>query len=315
MKFSIVVPTYNEEMDIAGTLKSLIALDWPDFEILVVDDSTDCTPDIVRGFESRGVRLIRPEKREGRCGARNVGILAATGDIVVILNADVRLQTDFIRRIAPHYEQGADYVLVSSSVENMDDLFARYVDSVGLTLYNNEASKFIEWTEGFSCRRQLAIDAGLFPTGFPVPICAGEDGFFGEKLRKLGAKKKIDLSVDVKHVAPASLQEYWYIRKGRGQGSPQVRRFLQGWSFFGIGFRASLRICRTLLMLMTLFPMIWICFRYAKKSPKRYVDVIPFCWAWLVEQIAFSWGEWQSLFSIYKAEKTIIDSCIQSREI
>ena len=46
MKFSIVVPTYNEENDIAGTLDALTSLDYPDKEIIVVDDSTDSTPAI-----------------------------------------------------------------------------------------------------------------------------------------------------------------------------------------------------------------------------------------------------------------------------
>lgn len=306
MKFSIIIPTYNEENDIAGTLKSLIHLNWPDFEIIVVDDSTDKTPDIIKNFASSGVRLIRPDKREGRCGARNIGILAATGDVVVILNADVRLSQDFLRRIAPHYENGADYVLVKSKVENMKDLFGRYVESVGLDFYYNSDPEKMEWTEGFSCRRQKAIDAGLFPTGFAVPICAGEDGFFGENLKKVGAKKKIDKSIIVKHVAPASFSEYWYIRKGRGEGCPQIRRFLDKWSFIRIGTWACLRICLTILKVLLLVPVVWVNFKYAKKSPNGLWDLVPFCYAWIIEQIAFSVGEWRSLLSIYRAEKPAV---------
>ena len=49
----------------------------------------------------------------------------------------------------------------------------------------------MEWTEGFSCRREAALKAGLFPTGFPVAICAGEDGFFGQGLRANKAKKRL----------------------------------------------------------------------------------------------------------------------------
>lgn len=304
MRFSIVVPTYNEEHDIAQTLDSLVILDWSDYEIIVVDDSTDSTPDIVRSYAEHGVKLIRPSVREGRCGARNVGIMAATGDVVVILNADTHLPTDFFRRIEPHYAAGADYVLVRSVVENMDDLFARYVESSGIAQFYGQDPELMEWTEGFSCRRELAIRAGLFPTGYAVPICAGEDGFFGENLRKLGTRKKVDLDIVVTHVAPAPFGEYWAIRKGRGQGSPQVRRFLQKWGFLRIGLRASLRVVRTGLMTSSLLPMLLVCFRYAKVSPRGVSDTLPFCWAWLIEQIAFSVGEWQSLVRIYHAERT-----------
>lgn len=305
MKFSIVIPTYNEENDIAATLDSLVTLDWPDFEILVVDDSNDRTPEIVRNYANQGVSLIQPVKREGRCGARNLGILESTGEVVLILNADVHLPKDFLRRIAPHYEQGADYVLVRSMIENLDDLFARYVESVGVYDFYGENPQPMEWTEGFSCRRQLAIDAGLFPTGYAVPLCAGEDGVFGDNLRKLGAKKIVDLNIVCTHIAPASLSEYWYIRKGRGQGSPQVRRFLQGWSFGQIAMRATLRVIRTTLMTITLLPLLWVCYRYAKKSPRGLVDILPFCWAWLVEQVAFSVGEWNSFLQIKRVEEKI----------
>jgi len=302
MKFSIVIPTYNEERDIAGTLDGLLAIDYPDKEIIVVDDSTDTTPAIVRRYEDRGVWLIRPLKREGRCGARNVGILEASGDVVVILNADVRPRPDFLRRLAPYYEQGYDYVLVNSKVANTGELFARYVDAMSAANQSGDPS-WMEWTEGFSCRRELAIRAGLFPTGFPVPICAGEDGFFGANLRKLGARKKIDFSITVDHVAPGTLAEYWHIRKGRGKGSPQVRRFLQRWSMGRIASQAMLRFVKTLIYVGSVVPMVYVTWRATRHSKKGTRDLVPFLWAWLIEQAAFHVGEWESIFEIRRAEK------------
>jgi len=92
VKFSIVIPTYNEEKDIGATLDSLLGLRYSDKEIVVVDDSTDTTPQIVSAYAGRGVKLIRPEVRKGRCEARNIGVRASSGDVVVILNADVLLR-------------------------------------------------------------------------------------------------------------------------------------------------------------------------------------------------------------------------------
>lgn len=303
MKFSIVVPTYNEERDIASTLDRLVALDWDDYEVLVVDDSTDRTPEIVQSYSGRGVRLICPERREGRCGARNLGILESAGEVVVILNADVHLPRDFLRRIAPRYEQGYHYVLVRSEVENMGDLYARYVECIGIVDHYQGDPNWMEWSEGFSCRREVAIRAGMFPVGFAVPICAGEDGFFGENLRAIGARKKIDLDVVVTHVAPAEFAEYWDIRKGRGRGSPQIRRFLQGWSWSRITLRAALRVVKTGAWAGLLLPMLVICYRAAKQSPRGQADLFPFCWAWLVEQMAFHAGEWKSITEIRRAER------------
>ncbi|MEY4223050.1 MAG: hypothetical protein RL334_1692 [Chloroflexota bacterium] len=62
-RFSIIVPTRNEAADIAATLRALLALEHAAFEVLVVDDSTDGTREIVRGFAAAGVR----------CRARSAG--------------------------------------------------------------------------------------------------------------------------------------------------------------------------------------------------------------------------------------------------
>lgn len=305
MKYSIIVPTYNEENDIRKTLESLIILDWHDFEIIVVDDSSDNTSDIVREFIDKGVKLIIPEVREGRCGARNLGVQSATGDVVIILNADTRLPVDFIKKINAHYEKGdTDYLLVSSTVENMENLFARYVECTGIEYYYSNP-KSIEWTEGFSCRKDVAIKAGLFPTGFAVPICAGEDGFFGDSLRAIGAKRTLDVEIYVSHVAPASFSEYWHIRKGRGQGSPQVRRFLEGWSYGKIRRRATLRAIYNFFCFITVLPVLLKCLKFALHSPKKYLDIIPFAYAWAIEQLAFTVGEFKSLNQIIKREEQL----------
>ena len=71
---AILVPAYNEEASIAGTLESLLALDYPvdRREVVVMSDaSTDRTDEIVRGFEARGVRLVRMPVRRGKSAAEN----------------------------------------------------------------------------------------------------------------------------------------------------------------------------------------------------------------------------------------------------
>ena len=302
MKFSIVVPTYNEQNDIAETLDALVGQSYQNKEILIVDDSTDKTPDIIKNYEDMGVRLIRPKKREGRCGARNLGILEADGDVVVILNADGRLPSDFLEKIKPYYDEGYDYVLVKSSVSNTEKLFARFVDAMAGVDESGDPS-WMEWTEGFSCRRDVAIKAGLFPVGYAVPICAGEDGYFGTGLKKIGAKKKVDFSIVVPHVSPSSLTEYWEIRKGRGKGSPQIRRFLQGWKLSSIILWAAARIFKNVIFVLTVIPVLFKVFKATRYSKAGISDLLPFVVAWIIEQLAFHVGEWQSIAEINKAEK------------
>ena len=85
MKVSIVIPAYNEESCIAQTLERVCAMEYPDFEVIVVNNaSTDSTSEIVKKFP---VRLVH-EDRKGLLFARECGRLAATGEIIANIDAD-----------------------------------------------------------------------------------------------------------------------------------------------------------------------------------------------------------------------------------
>lgn len=93
-RITILIPAYNEEASIAGTLESLLALDYPaDRRQVVVmsDASTDRTDEIVRGFESRGVRLVRMLVRKGKSAAENHTLPLVDGEIVVNTDATIRI--------------------------------------------------------------------------------------------------------------------------------------------------------------------------------------------------------------------------------
>jgi O-antigen biosynthesis protein len=84
-RISVVVCTYNGARTIRDTLEGLHRLEYPDFEVIVVDDgSTDGSGTIAR---DHGFRVIRTENR-GLSSARNTGLAAATGDIVAYIDDD-----------------------------------------------------------------------------------------------------------------------------------------------------------------------------------------------------------------------------------
>ena len=126
LKFSIITPTYNEEKDIRETLESFLRLTYQNKEMLVVDDSSDKTSEIVKEYATRGVKLIDGPRR-GCCEAVNLGIENASGDIVINADADVRLPENFLEKLAETYEVGADWVLVDSKVPNTKSVYSRFV--------------------------------------------------------------------------------------------------------------------------------------------------------------------------------------------
>lgn len=214
--FSIVIPTYNEEEDIARCLDAACALDYEAKEIIVVDSaSTDNTPSILAEYQRRGaITLLTEPERRGVCSARNYGIDNARGSIVVLLNADVILPPTFLRQILRHYENGADFVLCEAEVLNQEHLIPRYTQAMHKLYYSNRTD--LAWTEGVSARRQAIKTVGGFK---PFPKrSAGEDAVLGFELEKAGYKKVVDHNIIVQHLVVTEFQWFMRLQYERGRG-------------------------------------------------------------------------------------------------
>lgn len=297
---SIVVPTYNEAEDIRRTLDSLVGQTYPYKEVIVVDDSTDATPRIVGEYARQGVRLVRPVQNRGRSGARNLGIRLSQGDIVVILNADVFPQRDFLERIVKHYEAGADYVLVESRVANDGYLFPRYMETLHRMTYAR--ADWIEWTEGYSCRRDAAVDVGLFPEDLPIPLSAGEDAHFGLRMARK-YRKVIDRSIVVPHMMPHTLAGFWSQHRGRGRGMPLYRVLLEGGPVPAVAARVALRTLVWIAGFLLVLPGLVVAVRLCRHSPRGWKDMPGFWLAWHVNHLALLAGEWVGLRDVWRVRR------------
>lgn len=86
-KMSVIVPAYNEDKVIRTTIEALIHADYPDKEIIVVDDgSKDDTLSIAMEYKDR-VKVLHKENG-GKASALNMALLYCTGEIIVIVDAD-----------------------------------------------------------------------------------------------------------------------------------------------------------------------------------------------------------------------------------
>lgn len=103
-RISVVVCSYNGAATIGETLAGLERLDYPDYEVIVVNDgSTDATGQIARGFD---VRLIETENR-GLSAARNTGMDAATGEIIAYTDDDAYPDPDWLKFLAAAFERSS----------------------------------------------------------------------------------------------------------------------------------------------------------------------------------------------------------------
>lgn len=100
-KISIIVPAYNEAKTIRSCLRSLENLNYPNYEIIMVDDgSTDST--FEEAAQCRMVKIIR-QSNQGKPAALNRGIRESTGEIVVTVDADTILDRDALLSLAQRF--------------------------------------------------------------------------------------------------------------------------------------------------------------------------------------------------------------------
>lgn len=102
---SVVLPVFNEEPVVRRTLEALQRSDYPNFEVLAIDDgSTDRTLEIMQDFARTWPRLrVITQANGGKSVASNHGIEQARGEIVVTLDGDTLFESQTIRMLARHF--------------------------------------------------------------------------------------------------------------------------------------------------------------------------------------------------------------------
>ena len=172
-KVSVVIPAYNEEKWIGKTLEAILAQDYPNYEVIVVDNaSTDKTSDIVRGFSDARLKLIS-EPRKGLLFAREAGRREASGSIIAQLDADCLPDPKWISKGALLLADHEDWVGVTGPYVYYDaSPWLRTITYLGQVSIFKFLSIFVQTTKrggviiGGNCFiRKSAIDsAGGYAT-------------------------------------------------------------------------------------------------------------------------------------------------------
>jgi glycosyltransferase involved in cell wall biosynthesis len=183
MNLSVVIPAYNEERYLPRTLASVktALAEIADAELIVVDnESTDRTREIAESF---GARLVaETEHNIGK--VRNTGGFAATGEVIVFLDADTRVRPGLFEKII---DAMADERCVGGSVAvEYERTYRRKWIRYYLACWQFWG-RFLSMRQGAAqfCRKDIFSELG----GYDTAIFLGEDIEFHWRLAKLAKKR------------------------------------------------------------------------------------------------------------------------------
>jgi len=109
MKLSVIIANYNYRDFVGAAISSALAIDWPDKEVIVVDDaSTDDSRSVIDGFRGKIAAYFRPKSYQ--LGAHIFGFEQSTGDVIIFLDADDLLEPDVMLEVAKVWRPGVSKV-------------------------------------------------------------------------------------------------------------------------------------------------------------------------------------------------------------
>jgi GT2 family glycosyltransferase len=222
-RISVVVCTYNGRAVVSGCLAALQRLEYPNFEVIVVDDgSTDGTAQVASEYGYRVISLIR---NRGLSTARNVGMEAATGEIVAYIDDDAYPDAHWLRYLAitflttTHAAVGGPNVAPDGDGLVADSVACAPGNPAHVLISDQEAEHIPGCNMAVLRERLVAV--GGFDPAFRV---AGDDVDLCWRLRQRGWTLGFNPAAMVWHRRRPSVRAFWRQQVGYGRSEALLER-------------------------------------------------------------------------------------------
>jgi glycosyltransferase involved in cell wall biosynthesis len=204
VSISVVIPAYNAAGTLAECLQALNrqTVQRTEYEVIVVDDgSTDESADIA----ARHGALVLKQPNSGPAVARNRGIAAARGAVVLFTDADCAPAPDWIEQMSAPFDDPQITGVKGVYRTRQKDLTARFIQIEYEDRYDYTAgSRYVDFVDTYAAgyRRDVLVASGGFDASFP--FASVEDQELSFRLAEAGHKMVFNPQAAVYHHHPAS---------------------------------------------------------------------------------------------------------------
>jgi glycosyltransferase involved in cell wall biosynthesis len=198
-RISTIIPVHNGETTIRECLDALCGNNYPDHEIILVDDMS--TDDSVAIAEEYPVTVVKLQKHSGPATARNWGAVTATGDILFFIDADVKVPKNALSLIAETFEDSSVEAITGllSDTQRYRNFSSEYKNLwMNHTFDRLEGKVSVFYTSGAAILRDVFLDSGHFDENYCKPSI--EDTDFGHRLRENGHDVYLNKGLAVEHM-------------------------------------------------------------------------------------------------------------------
>ncbi len=235
LTMSIIIPAYNEEVTIGSCIKSMLSLNYPCYEVIVIDDgSSDNTFKEASKYSEKGVKVIR-QKNSGKPGAVNTGIKNASGEVVITVDADSKLHPDALTWICRRFSSNPRLGAVAGNVKidrptgllkTLQSL--EYTMSINLGRKSQSMLHCVMIVPGAiaALKTRVLQEVGYFPTD-----TFAEDFDITMKILKAGYHVEYESHAIAFTQAPETVEDFLKQRRRWYRGMTQVLSKYQGMYF------------------------------------------------------------------------------------
>ncbi len=225
---SVVIPSFNSENTISTCLSALENQSYKDdYEIILVDSSTDRTPEIVKEHFT-AIKFVHFDRKTDPGTARNWGIKHSIGEVILFIDSDCRAEVDWIKKLVAWHQKYPDMAAVGGAAVNGSP----YNNAIAWAGYMGEFREFIpQQQRGFvthiptlniSYKRWVFEKNGVFDTQYYPQ----EDLVFNYYLTSKGYKIFFDPDIIVEHTHREDLNSFLIHQMNIGRITARVLKII-----------------------------------------------------------------------------------------